>query len=323
MTNRMTDWFNDETLLSEALKIYGQLKFRSERLFTDFESIDRVRPEFLKRFAQWVSQAADDDDRISMFRLASDLYFVGRDEMRQLQEDVFQTTIAWWLIETFELQCIPRVEFQDLNRAVNSTWFTAVTDSLELARFHHVNGISGKNLRPEWNVLCQLGDPTRIAAYMEKEQLEAIVVMEDFVGSGTQVYAPLRFVLDSLPNTPALFAPLIVCEAGHVRLQELASTYTNLAYEPLVVLSASVTVSPVPVRGEPKRHAQYRELFANVRPLVGYRARQGFPLESDFGYAETGSLAVLYSNCPNNVPPLIHHERPPQWSALFPRTVRK
>lgn len=323
MTRSVSDWFIDDESQQEALKIHRRLKFLDRKLFSQFESLDRDKPGFMDRFSHWVAQGPDEEDRLAMFRLVADLYFLGRDEVQQLHEDVFQTIVAWWLIDTFDLECIPRVPAAGITEALDSTWFTAITDSLELARFHHINGISGKNLRPDWGVLSRLGDPERIREYMSRERLRAIVVMEDFVGSGSQAEGPLKYLLDNFDTVPVLFAPLVACLPGNSRIRALANQYSSLTYTPLVLLGESVTVTPLPSVGEHANFADYRRLFEHVRPMVGYRHRAGHPREADFGFAETGSLAILYSNCPNNVPPLIHHENPPHWSALFPRTIRK
>lgn len=42
----------------------------------------------------------------------------------------------------------------------------------------------------------------------------------------------------------------------------------------------------------------------------------------EFGFDKTGSLTVLYSNCPNNVPPIYHFHGNSNWKPLFPRAKR-
>ncbi|WP_458367887.1 phosphoribosyltransferase-like protein [Marinobacter shengliensis] len=41
----------------------------------------------------------------------------------------------------------------------------------------------------------------------------------------------------------------------------------------------------------------------------------------EFGYSKIGSLVALYSNCPNNTPPMYHHLST-NWSPIFPRSSR-
>jgi hypothetical protein len=68
-------------------------------------------------------------------------------------------------------------------------------------------------------------------------------------------------------------------------------------------------------------------LFKNVRRVAkaSYSLVEspggGAPLYGAFGFRDTGSLVVMFSNTPANTLPVIQHESA-TWTPLFPRTAR-
>ena len=49
-----------------------------------------------------------------------------------------------------------------INDAVERTWFTSITDSMQISEFHHSNRLGGINHRPDWKTLSQFADPDKI-----------------------------------------------------------------------------------------------------------------------------------------------------------------
>lgn len=320
--SRFSRWSRAADIPVDYQALKARLDFLADRLFVDYEPTRSAGPQFSDRLIDWLDSAGDEEDQQLMFELLGHLYFVGVMEMELLYQDVFHGPITWWLIDTFQIGISePDLEIA-LDSAMERTWFCPVTDSMQIARFHHINNIAGKDLRPDWHTLSRLGDPNRIAAYAEKEGLECLVLLEDFVGTGTQAARALRFACQALPDMPILFAPLLVCPAGVVRITKLLEEIggERVRFDPIVTLPSECILSPDAQPGEPERFEALRSMLERVRPLVG--ATSDNNCDAVYGFGSTGALSVMYTNCPNNVPPAIHRASP-QWRALFPRSIRK
>lgn len=320
--NRFARWSrsDDNPVDYQALK--ARLDFLADRLFFDYEPTRSAGPHFSDRLIAWLDSAGDEEDQQLMFELVGYLYFVGVMEMELLYQDVFHGQITWWLIDTFHIDITSEGLAERLDIALKKTWFCPITDSMQIARFHHINNIEGKDLRPDWHTLSRLGDPIRILKYAQKEGLERLVLLEDFVGTGNQASRALTFACSAMPNMPILVAPLLICPGGTKSLTDLVETIggDRVRFDPLVQIPRQCIIAPDAQLGEPDRFGALRQMMERVRPLVG--ALDQNQREAIYGFGPTGALSVMYTNCPNNVPPLIHHTSP-QWSALFPRAVRK
>ncbi|SOC58364.1 phosphoribosyltransferase-like protein [Ornithinimicrobium cerasi] len=281
------------------------------QLFNEFEPTSYEGKDFQKRRIEWLTQADTEQDQELLKHLLSRLYYVSRMEYRQLMTDAFRGPIRRW-----HLDLLGRTtDFEIAHSDYDATWFTAISDSLEIARFHHVNRLQGKRLRPDWRTLTKLGDREAIANFCRDKGIQQIVILEDFVGTGAQAEKAIRFACETLPERPILFVPLIVCPSGHERIQELTSEYMNLHYSPFVVAPSAAILGPVAGLDENARDAELRQL---VRRTARRTTKDA---ESPFGYMDTGALIVLFTNCPNNTLPIIHNETS-RWRPLFPRSVR-
>jgi hypothetical protein len=64
-----------------------------------------------------------------------------------------------------------------------------------------------------------------------------------------------------------------------------------------------------------------RQTFEQV--AGGEHLDEQIPPHTAFGFMETGSSFVSYSNCPNNTLPMVHHQPVTGgWKPLFPRSAR-
>lgn len=325
--NRIARWARSEDRAIDYLALKVRLDFLGDVLFKDFEPTRAKGPDFADRLVAWLDSTGNEVDQQLMFELAGELYFIGAMEMELLYQDVLHGPIAWWLIDTFGLELTSSSLADDVDAALARSWFCPVTDSMQIARFHHINNVSGKNLRPDWHTLATLGDPQRIVGYMAREGLERLVLIEDFVGSGNQVARALQFLRTGLPDLKTLLAPLVICPSGLENLRNLVDEIGNghVTLRPMVVLPADCILSPEPVAGESPRREVMRELLERLRPNVGAEVPNDRDAREElYGYGLTGALAVPYANCPNNVPPMVHHHSDSSaWKPLFPRTVRK
>jgi len=206
------------------------------------------------------------------------------------------------------------------------TWYCPVTDSMVISEFYHANGIAGIDQRPAFRPLREFCEPGLLISYMTSHGLKRLVLMEDFVGSGTQSSDIVRWATEKL-NCPVLFVPLVICPDGTEAFTDLASVLAGrLRFEPVLPLDASAFVAPE--GGTPDALlSRIADLATAVHSRVAGNPDTSYgPLGfSKPGDKTRGAAVVLFSNTPDNSLPLIHHHaRPPsKWQALFPRVSRE
>lgn len=289
--------------------------------------------DFDIRLAQWLQNVASDSDRAMLLELAPRIVFLAREDMTKLQEAAFRGPISRWMIDVAKLS----IEDNDLDNKLrdelrNHTWYTSITDSLQISEFHHVNQIGGTDLRPDWKSLAQLGDVQQIRDYMnsrenavgESKPLRQIVILEDFVGSGSQMQmgkGSVEFAAKQFPTTPILLCPLLICPKGCETARTLCNRYKNITFEPVIELDQSEFISPdsnlTPGGFEDSLRKFCHDCYPDVEGDKSSSPRPYNPL----GLLATGCLIVMYSNAPANTLPLIQHQSN-SWDALFPRSAR-
>lgn len=131
------------------------------------------------------------------------------------------------------------------------TWYCPITDSMDINEFYHANHISGVEHRPSFSTLAML-DPinkdsdspllNKLLAFLKKPDrgqrrerpLKRLVLLEDFVGSGTQMKSAIKWAAERL-DLQILVVPLIICGPGMTVLHELTKQYpTVLSSSPVV-----------------------------------------------------------------------------------------
>lgn len=313
----------------ETRKPYGavleEIRFHGDHRYWQFTPALADRPTFEERLADWISNCWPNAvHQKILLQLIPHLQFVDRDDLIALYRAAFNGPIYRWIMNQVNINLLeePAAIHQRVDEAVHQTWFCPITDSMDIAQFHHANEISGKSYRPAWRDLSEFGDVEKIRKYVAKNNVHRLVLLEDFVGSGTQVRAPIRFAIDALsPQVPIMVCPLVISEAGIEPIQAFAGN-AAFTFEPVFTVPAQVHVHESPTAGEEPLLTEVRQVVINTFP----RVRTPMPWESGdlayaFGFGSLGMLLVLYTNCPNNTLPLIWHESP-QWKPLFPRVSR-
>jgi hypothetical protein len=246
--------------------------------------------------------------------------------MLSLYRAAFTGPISRWLMDQGELTFAMESENlrEALEKAARETWFCPVTDSMDIAQFHHVNLITGQMHRPPWKTLHRLGDMIRIREYMRAEKYSQLVLLEDFVGTGTQTRGPLLFAAKNLcPDIPVLFVPLIISGANIDSFRETFEGLDGFSFAPVSIVPKHVHLTPIAEGEEPLIFTLLREVVAKTFERVRQPGDgEMIPLEEPFGFGSLGMLLILYTNCPNNTVPLIHHSNV-TWNALFPRVSRR
>lgn len=300
---------------NDIADVGGRVTYLSKKLFDDYEPSQFQR--FKERLDTWLGNVSDDEERKTLYRLAGSIFFVGRMEFESLCRAAFHGPIIRWIIDGLRLAFDDPDACAKLERAVNETWFCPVTDSMRINAFLKVNQLDGKQLRPEWRSLARFGDAEKIRSFIEKASIKRIVLLEDFVGSGTQIEPAVRYAAELLPDMPIICCPLIICPDGIEVGERLSGEHQNLTFEPIFRLQPDQLIKYERIEDEP-------QLFTETRALIAREAHRMTVKTGPetHGFAATGALVVLYSNCPNNTLPVIH-DATDRWYPLFPRIRRR
>ena len=293
-------------------------------------------PSYMARLAQWVGNVSSEDDQKLLLEYAAYITFFSQEDFAALYQSAFRGPISQWVARQSQVRLSDPAFNDTLNcELLKRTWYCPITDSLNIAEFCHVNGIQGVSSRPQFmQYFRQATDPIGpidpvpgILSYIAKEGIKRIVLLEDFVGSGSQVERTLVWALDSL-KIPILFVPLIICPEG------LAMTGRIQQIQPLFSVHPVIRLTEHDLLGDARGGKHFGR--PDLADAIERVARATFSVIAGganfvpstapyhpFGYEETGCSVVNYSNTPDNTLPLIHHKPASnQWNPLFARSTR-
>lgn len=303
--------------------------------------------QYMVRLAEWIGNVETDEERQLLLEYALHVAFFSHEDLCALYRTAFSGVITRWVIEQEKLS-FDDTDFQTrlAEELHQRTWYCPVTDSMDINEFYHANHIVGVAHRPGYALLKMLDEPmdgdnanapTRLMKNLEKyigdpnprsaaPPLKRLVLLEDFVGTGTQSADALKWAAKNL-GLPILFVPLVICAPGVKKLADIAEEYAaNARVSPLLKLderdllgSNRIDVPGIPNAELIEKLA--RDTFHQV--AGGQHTNENIAPHTAFGFKETGASFVSYSNTPNNTIPLIHH-RPKSggWRPLFPRSAR-
>lgn len=311
---RIVEPWLEEDSDGRLLELMRQVQWLGRELYGDYEP-NRYE-SFDERFAKWISNVESENDKKTLFDLLDQIFFVGRREFEALCRAAFSGPVSRWLVDVAGIPVDAQDATDRIAAAVESTWFCPVTDSMRINAFLKLNQIEGKQYRPDWRSLQQFGDPGKILKHMEKSGLQRLVLLEDFVGSGTQMSPPVEFAAANFPKLQILLCPLVVCPKGVEAGEKLEKKYDNLRFSPILRISEHTLIYEKAQAGE-------QEIFTRIRKLVKSNKNRlsNANRSKPFGFRDVGALIVMYSNCPNNTLPIIHNDSK-NWKALFPRIRR-
>jgi hypothetical protein len=317
------EWVRDADTGREIEDAYRLIRALVEELFSCYEPVSGERPDFWEHFAKWINNVNDEKDQKSLFRMVSHILFIGREEFETLYRVAYRNQLPRWLITKLGIQITDGSAKRRLEEAATKTWICPISDSMRINAFYHVNRIAGFDHRPDWRSMSQFGDIGAIERYLDLNGIEYLVLIEDFVGSGTQMLEAVRFASRlKLGRLPILVIPLVICPDGVETARRLEQMCPQVSVEEIVRIRPTDVITPAVTAGEPIGFGDFRELANRTYPQVcGGTAVAGGKPYGPFGYRDTGALVVMYSNCPDNTLPIIHHESA-LWRALFARATR-
>lgn len=305
----------------KALELRSFYETLAVQLFNEFEPTKnistRLNRDFILRLDQWLDCFTSEEDRWIAFQSLEYFFFAGNKEFEELYRCAFEQRIKPWLVDNANIDIFSERAGQQIRNELDRTWPCPITDSLRINGFLHVTGMKGQSLRPDWQSLKKLGCTEKIKKYVAEKDIKYLVLLEDFSGSGGQIIRNLKFVSDNF-NGPILLVPLIICATGDKAIREkLSKLPDNISYSPVTVISYNCLVSEFPSEGEPPIFRKLRIVMKNGYELINE------VIDGDqYGWEKTGSLFTMYSNCPNNTPPIYHYQSP-SWNPLFPRSDRE
>ena len=291
----------------------SMIEFLSTKVFNDYEP-SQFHP-FRQRLIDWLNNVDTEEEQQHLLSLLLHVFFVGRREFESLYRTVFHGNLFRWILEDEDVDVFSDDMERRIVDRINSAWICPISDSLRINSFLKVNGLKSLDKRPDWRSLRQFGHPDKIQKYVKEKKIQELVLLEDFVGSGTQAKGSVGFAAQTLPTTRILLCPLIVCPKGDEVLSKFVQRFRNVTYDPALVLpSSSFHSYKNAMSGNANRAEQF---LCDLKSKLGTKSDKYM-----FGFKQTGAKVVMYSNCPNNSLPIFHHESS-SWTPLFPRVNRQ
>lgn len=308
---------------STARETRLRLVHLEKRLYKTYEPALAPEPDFDKRLNLWLEGVASNtEDEKLMFNLVPNIFYVGPEEFKQLYWYAYNGPIARWLVDELDIQLDDRHAEEKLIAGLKETWFCPITDSMKINQFYHINKIPAEwNYRPDWRSMAKFGSEEKIRSYCRQKNVKRLVLLEDFVGNGTQMEKAVQFASRFQDIISILVAPLIACPKGVENGLKLKETH-GIEFTPVLALDKNEFI-PETLAGDENQlirdihdfaYRTYMQVSGGLSP--GDR-KPYHPL----GWKQTGALIVMYTNSPNNTLPLIHW-RSNEWEPLFPRHDR-
>lgn len=321
-------WYND---------IDAFIRFRSQTSFCQYQPTAGPHPDFCQRLTTWLNSITDKDAQRRLFELVPRLYFFGKEEFDSLFRAAHQEIVIHWLIDLYGIDITSANAESLLQAAIRETFFCSVTDSGRIGDYFHINALGGQSDRPAWLTWARYGKDA-IKAMLEGHKAKQVVMIEDFIGTGSQflgkdvaVDSPMIASLKITGSAyPTLILPLVACKAGIDNINnELRKNKCVWAQ-----CKAVFTLGERCFISERYDHSIFSkmspdeiEFFLAIHDIVK-KAGGCAPFEcGPFGYGFApgegmGSLVVLYTNCSDNTLAIIHEETG-TWKPLFPRRPRE
>lgn len=307
-----------------ALELLKEILFLADERFWQYTPA-QLR-HFDARLLNWLQNRHYSVDELrTLLELVPAIQFVDRDDMAALHRAAFRSPILRWIADDCQW---PIGHFlggaqNQIDQALAETWFCPITDSMDIGQFLRVNQLAGAGARPPWKVLAAFGDFDRVRNWVTRQGYRRLVLLEDFVGSGTQAGRAIKLALEELNNLPVLFVPLIASQEGVNKYGAMRRKYQHFSFEPVFTIPPRMHVFDAPQADEPELFQRLRQIALLSFPQVrqhqrGDNEQPTYPLGFSGRY---GLLLVQYTNCPNNTVPLIWRDGH-AWSALFPRVSR-
>jgi hypothetical protein len=340
----VTEWQAKATEQKEYyhwIKILEDLRFLERVKFTPYiPALYSQHPaSFSERLHEWLynHEILSDEQRHDLFEFADQIAFFSFSDFTAMFQNAFHGVISRWCMSRANIN-LDQPDWQKKleDERFNKTWFCPVTDSLLISEFHHVNGIEGKSYKPVFRDLKLFGDKEKVLDYIHRNNYNGIVLLEDFVATGTQTIKTIDWAVRTL-NLPVLFCPMLIAPEGATKYKELKATLceegkrsqaiAKFEFAPIIELGNDCFVHS-PDTDSSLLFSRIRRLAIEIhqrRSQSQQKCKEVGPLGLGFWDKQSqqqGATVVMFSNTPNNSLPLLFHETD-SWKPLFPRVSRQ
>lgn len=317
--NKIHEW---SKLRAEFREINQKVIYLERRLFYNYIPTQPPNPDFFYRLKKWLENLSDEEDQKILFELIPELFFVSEKEFDSLYRTAYNIEIYRWIIDMINLKFYENDLERKINDAVLNTWFCAATDSFRINDFFKINNIPSKfNFRPDWHTLSSLGDIKKIQDYVSQKNINRIVLLDDFIGSGDQLSSTLDHICSNFPLIQVLFVSLISCPTAIINFDRIQKKHSNLTVRHVIVIDEIFFIKELPITGETILQSKIRELVNRVYTITTNGQPIGPKPYHPLGFKKTGALIVMNINTPDNTLPAIHWESA-TWYPLFKRVSR-
>lgn len=306
-------------------ELRGIIDFLEGILFEKYEPTE-IGPHrsFRSRLARWIGSAATEEDQKMLFITLRHLTYLGQEEMKSAMATAYSRNTLMWLQRVNQIAPFDANAQQATLSALSATAFTAITDSFRIGDFIRQNGINGHATRYVWEAhVANWNSDIFHAEPMEGGSKRYLVLLEDFVGSGSQMETAVELACSAPANYHVLLCPMVICPDGANLARTLQCKHPNLTYSPVLELPTSAFLTSVPGQPEHADFAMIRATLKSVHPKVKGTPGSWLQERSELGYRDTGAIFCKYDNCPDNTIPALHHKSDLGWEPLFPRTSRE
>lgn len=279
---------------------------------------------FEYRLARWIGCADSETDQKTLYGILRHLFFIGKSEQEAAYRTAFSKHVLQWIMKISNVDAFAPDARQQVLDQLQKTRFTEITDSFGIREFCLLNGIQGEDVRYKWEGNAANWDPNNFRYHVLRENRQGeiakknLVLLEDFVGSGSQMATAVKTAISLGPDINVLLCPLFICPVGARYARLLAHAFGNLTFSPVLAFERRFFIRPKPIQGEHRDFSQIRDTLIRIHPKIAGVQQEFGP----FGFGDTGGIIVPASNCPDNTIPALHRQKPQVWEPLFRRNPR-
>ena len=300
------------------------LEFLERELFHEYCVTKYGHAQFGKRLARWIGNLCNDADRKDLYRVLTHLFFIGEGEQEAAYRTAYSKHVIQWLMKVSKIDPFAADASKLLAQELGATRFTEITDSFGIRSFCTINQIQTEDLRYKWEGNIENWDKTSFLRDVLKEDHDGVlgrknlVLLEDFVGSGSQMLNAVDLAAELGPRVNVLLCPLFICPEGAREARTRSDKIAHFDFSPVLEFDERFFILPVNTSHENPDFARVRHLLLKVHHKVFGGGQEYGP----FGYHNTGGFIVPYSNCPDNSVPILHKKMKGSWEPLFLRNSR-
>lgn len=306
------------------LEIKANVEFLEKVLYETYEPVlAGGHGNFRKRLAEWIGSATTENDQKNLFLILKHLFYLGPEDIKAAYLTAYSKNIMSWLLTKGGISPFEANAERQLQNLLRITAYTEITDSFSLGNFMRINNIQGVR-RYTWHQNTNNWRANEFKAnILDNGTKKFLILLEDFVGSGSQMEGSIRLACSPELDVEVLLCPLIICPLGAEFARTLQDEYPRLTYSPVLEIPTDHFIHQNPRAEEHQNYPRIRTTLENLHPKVSGTVGSWSQDYGPFGFGEMGGIFAKYDNCPDNTIPALHHRSDLGWEPLFFRSSRE